>query len=115
MDLTSGMDCTKIPFLLLAECEICCSMGPSTSRRWDDIFGTRYAANELSEPCMCEHGEYKLYRTDRMGMAVVGGRGRGEMHAGVTWGNWITMQRRRRRGEGEIRGRGLSEEERSRH
>ena len=58
----------------------------------------RYAEGELSpvvRPCMCEHGEYKLYRTDRMGARREDRDREGEMHAGVTWGNWITMQRRR--------------------
>ena len=76
-------------------------MGPSQLLGGGATFWhERYAEGELSpvrvRPCMCEHGEYKLYRTDRMGARGEDrDRREGEMHAGVTWGNWITMQRRR--------------------
>ena len=57
--------------MLLAECEMLLYGTLSTSRDGGATFWhERYAEGELSpvvRPCMCEHGEYKLYRTDRMG------------------------------------------------
>ena len=95
--------------MLLAECKI--AFSAFSAALWDPQlrgaavrhFGTRYAESELSpvvRPCMCEHGEYKLYRTDRMGARREDRDREGEMHAGVTWGNWITMQRGNKRREG---------------
>ena len=80
VDLSIGLHCIKkIPtFLLLAECEMLL-YGTLTSRGGGATFWhERYAEGELSpvrvRPCMCEHGEYKLYRTDRMAARrIVGG------------------------------------------